>query len=71
MSQTKHKNDRFKALHGEITRTDFAKQKKAKCVKPPKFSSEKVKANKLKEKAIKRERFLKKQKDENRPTNQS
>ncbi len=70
MSQTKHKNDRFKTLHGDTTRTDYAKQKReSKPKKTPKFASDKTKARKLEEKAIKREKYITKHKNENRRTN--
>ena len=54
MSIRKHKNDRFKTLHGETTRSTFAKQKADKRnAKPGKFASQGVKDRKLEAKKVK------------------
>jgi hypothetical protein len=63
MSITKHKNDRFKIVHGEITRTALAKQKADKRnSKPKKVASQATQDRKLKIKEVKRGKFLLKQK---------
>lgn len=63
MSTRKHKNDRFKTLHGDITRTAFAKQKADKRnSKPKKTASQATKERKLSIKEAKRKKFLLKQK---------
>jgi hypothetical protein len=63
MSIRKHKNDRFKIVHGEVTRKVYAKQKADKRnSKPKKIASEATKDRKLKIKEVKRGKFLLKQK---------
>lgn len=69
MSTRKHKNDRFKAIHGDTTRSAFAAAKKATKQVSKKFASDKTKARKLETKQIKREVYLAKHKNENRTTN--
>jgi hypothetical protein len=63
MSIRKHKNDRFKIVHGEVTRKVYAKQKADnRNSKPKKTASQATKDRKLKIKEVKRDKFLLKQK---------